>query len=100
VVDTCTRESVVAWAKRLREERPTMLFRAASAFLPSADEGVGMGVNGKRKGEKDGEREDDGVGVEGVLECLGRWAEGKEGEALVVAVVGVTNVSASFPWRR
>jgi hypothetical protein len=77
-----------------------VLFRAASAFLPGADEAVGVGGRGGQKEEKGGRRADDGVGVEGMLECLGKWAEKKEGEDLVVAVVGVANVSAFFPWRK
>ena len=39
------------------------------------------------------EPEDDAVGVDSVLACLGKWAQAKKGDGpLSVAVVGVTNV--------
>src|ERR1700691_479366 len=33
-LDACPREPTAAWAAHLRSEYPTLLFRAASSFLP------------------------------------------------------------------
>ncbi|EED77903.1 predicted protein [Postia placenta Mad-698-R] len=86
--DACPREAVSSWATTLRAQRPTVLFRSASAFLPSSLE-----PSGKGKGR---ECADDAWGCDSVLACLRRWAQEKEGEApLVVAVVGVANVGKS-----
>ncbi|KZT74532.1 hypothetical protein DAEQUDRAFT_197091 [Daedalea quercina L-15889] len=87
-VDACPREAVQEWATTLRAEHPAVIFRSASAFLPTISETAGKG-----KGK---ERADDAWGVDGVTQCLSKWAQEKEGDdALVVAVVGVTNVGKS-----
>ncbi|KAI0959303.1 hypothetical protein AcW1_004162 [Taiwanofungus camphoratus] len=87
-IDGCPREAVTSWATTLRSQRPTLLFRAASAFLPSAPESSNKG-----KGK---ERADDSWGTDSVLSCLRLWAQEKEGsEPLVAAIVGVTNAGKS-----
>lgn len=67
----CPRESVAAWAAHLRTSYPTLVF-SASGDGPKTFE--------------------DALGVEVALELLGEWATQK-GDDLVVAVVGITNVS-------
>jgi len=77
----------MSWAKQLRSQHPTLLIRAASSFLPHI---VEPAVKAKGKAN---EYLDDALGVDSVLECLGRWAQGKdEKDPLVVAVVGLVNV--------
>ena len=88
-VDACPRESVEAWASTLRAHHSTILFRSASSLLPSL---VDAPVKGKGK-----ERADDALGVDAVLACLRQWSQAKpDREPLVVAVVGMTNVSLSY----
>jgi hypothetical protein len=91
-LDTCPREAVASWATWLRSQHPTLLFRAASSFLPLVVEPI---AKGKRKAD---ECFDDALGVDSVLECLHLWAKEKGGESLLtVAVVGLTNVSLLPP---
>ncbi|KAI0303086.1 GNL3L/Grn1 putative GTPase-domain-containing protein [Russula brevipes] len=90
-IDTCPREPTAAWAGHLRSEHPTLLFRVASSFLPSAS----MHDPTKRKG-KGKEPSDDAWGSDAVSELLGLWAQEKTGEdPLHVAIVGVTNSGKS-----
>ncbi|KZT12640.1 uncharacterized protein LAESUDRAFT_766146 [Laetiporus sulphureus 93-53] len=87
-IDACPREAVSSWVQSLRGQHPTVLFRSASAFLPSTAEDVGKG--------KEKERADDAWGVKSVDALLRQWAEEKtDDEPLVVAVVGVTNSGKS-----
>ncbi|KZT20648.1 hypothetical protein NEOLEDRAFT_1172411 [Neolentinus lepideus HHB14362 ss-1] len=89
-IDTVPRESISSWAKHLRADHPTFLFRSASAFLPS-DAGSSASVKGKAKAPVD-----DGVGVEALLEHLGQLADKRsDGKPLVVAVVGLANAGKS-----
>ncbi|KAH9007137.1 GNL3L/Grn1 putative GTPase-domain-containing protein [Lactarius hatsudake] len=82
-IDGCPRESTVAWAAHLRAEHPTLLFRAASAFLPPP-------------AEKE-PSSDDAWGSDALNTLLGRWAHEKAGDGpLRVAVVGLTNVRPLF----
>ncbi|KAJ7283380.1 hypothetical protein C8J57DRAFT_1709798 [Mycena rebaudengoi] len=91
-IDTCPRESVAAWTSYLREQHPTLPFRAASSFLPAGPELI---IKEKGKG-KEKASSIDALGADSVLACLGEWAEQKEGDKpLTVAVVGVTNVGKS-----
>ncbi|KIP09819.1 hypothetical protein PHLGIDRAFT_11671 [Phlebiopsis gigantea 11061_1 CR5-6] len=72
----------------LRTQYPTVLFRSASAFLPSAESSTGKG-----KGK---ERADDAMGASSVIAALERWAvEKTSGEPLLAAVVGFTNSGKS-----
>lgn len=88
-VDTCPRESVEAWVSHLRTQHPTLLFRSASAFLPAGPE-PSVKVKGKGKAKIPN---NDGLGVDSVLACLGEWAQSKEGdEPLSVGILGLTNV--------
>ena len=93
-VDACPREPTEAWAAHLRSEHPTLLFRAATSFLPPPVAHDSTKGKSKRK-----ELLDDGWGLDGVSNLLGHWAQEKTGEGpLHVAVVGLTNVrSYSFP---
>jgi hypothetical protein len=93
-VDTCPREPTAAWAAHLRSEHPTLLFRAASSFLPPPVAYDPTKGKAKRK-----EPPDDAWGLDAVSNLLGHWAQEKTGEGpLHVAVVGLTNVrSYSFP---
>lgn len=87
--DTCPRESVEAWASHLRMQHPTLLFRSASAFLPAGPE-PSVKVKGKGKAKIPN---NDGLGVDSVLACLGEWAQSKKGdEPLSVSILGLTNV--------
>ncbi|KAF8211548.1 hypothetical protein K438DRAFT_1807499 [Mycena galopus ATCC 62051] len=91
-IDTCPRESVASWATYLRAHHPTLPFRAASAFLPAGPEPA---VKEKGKGKAKASTQD-ATGTGPFLECLGEWAEQKEGDKpLCVAVVGFTNVGKS-----
>lgn len=90
-IDGCPREPTAAWAAHLRAEHPTLLFRAASSFLPRNDP-----TNGKGK-EK--EPLDDAWGADAVCTLLGRRAHEKKAGGddgpLHVAVVGLTNSGKS-----
>ncbi|KAJ7499328.1 GTP-binding protein [Mycena latifolia] len=91
-IDTCPRESVASWTTYLRAQYPTLTFRSASSFLPAGPELV---IKEKGKG-KAKVSSDNALGADSVLECLGEWAEQKEGDKpLCVAVVGFTNVGKS-----
>ena len=82
---------MLSWATTLRGEHPTVLFRSASAFLPTDLVPVHAPAKGKGK-----VRTDDALGLVSVLAVLEKWAEQKiEEEPLVVAVVGLTNVRLS-----
>lgn len=86
-IDTCPRESLASWVTFLRAEHPTLLFRSATAFLPSTCDQAKHKSKGKTRPPVD-----DGVGVEAVLGLLGRWAQEKGGDKpLTVGVVGLTN---------
>jgi nuclear GTP-binding protein len=92
-VDACPREPTAAWAAQLRSEHPTLLFRAASSFLPP------VVTSGPTKGKaKSKEPLDDAWGLDAVSKLLGQWAQEKTGDGpLHAAVVGLTNVrSCSF----
>ncbi|PSS32011.1 hypothetical protein PHLCEN_2v2253 [Hermanssonia centrifuga] len=87
-IDASPREAVSAWATTLRSHHPTLLFRSASAYLPSSDV---TPTKGKGK-----ERADDALGLESVLSILRKRAEEKVGdESLVVAIVGLANSGKS-----
>ncbi|EMD40973.1 hypothetical protein CERSUDRAFT_111546 [Gelatoporia subvermispora B] len=87
-VDTCPQEAVASWSQTLRANHPTVLFRSASAFLPTSPEPIGKG--------KAKERADDAWGLNEVSTCLQRWADEKtSSEPLVVAVVGIVNAGKS-----
>lgn len=87
-VDACAREPTAAWAAHLRSEHFTLLFRAASSFLPSHV------THDPTKGKaKRTEPLDDAWGLDAVSNLLGHWAHEKTGKGpLHVAVVGLTNV--------
>ncbi|KAH9062032.1 hypothetical protein EDB87DRAFT_1788140 [Lactarius vividus] len=90
-IDSCPRESTVAWAAHLRAEHPTLLFRAASSFLPPAVRYDSAKGKGKEK-----EPSDDAWGLDAMNTLLGRWAHEKAGDSpLHVAVVGLTNSGKS-----
>ncbi|KAH9077494.1 GNL3L/Grn1 putative GTPase-domain-containing protein [Lactarius deliciosus] len=90
-IDGCPRESTAAWAAHLRAEHPTLLFRAASAFLPPTVKYDSTKGKGKEK-----EPSDDAWGLDAVNTLLGRWAHEKAGDGpLHVAVVGLTNSGKS-----
>jgi hypothetical protein len=93
-LDACPREPTAAWAAHLRSEYPTLLFRAASSFLPPPVAHDPTKGKGKRK-----EPLDDAWGLDAMSYLLGLWAQEKTGEGpLHVAVVGLTNVRCySFP---
>ena len=84
-IDGGPRETTAAWAAYLRAEYPTLLFRAASSFLPH-DPTKGKG--------KEKEPLDDAWGLDALYVLLGRWAREKAGDdgPLHVAVVGLANV--------
>ncbi|KAH9938725.1 GNL3L/Grn1 putative GTPase-domain-containing protein [Fomitopsis serialis] len=86
-VDACPREAVQEWATSLRAQHPTVLFRSASVFLPTAAEPTGKG--------KDKERADDAWGVDSVMQVLGSGHRRRRRQCLVVAVVGLTNAGKS-----
>ncbi|KAN0124508.1 hypothetical protein V8E52_002157 [Russula decolorans] len=90
-IDTCPREPTAAWAAHLRSEHPTLLFRAASSFLPPPVAYDPTKGKAKRK-----EPPDDAWGLDAVSNLLGHWAQEKTGEGpLHVAVVGLTNSGKS-----
>jgi hypothetical protein len=90
LTDTCTRESLSAWAAHLRRAHPTFYFRAASRFLPQRENSVPLPAGKARKLESS----NDSLGADAILALLGTWAvEKPEGETLTVAVTGVVNVS-------
>jgi nuclear GTP-binding protein len=94
IVDACPREPTAAWAAHLRLEHPTLLYRAASSFLPPPAAHDPTKGKGKRI-----EPSDDAWGLDAISNLLGHWAQEKTGEGpLHVAVVGLANVrSYSFP---
>lgn len=90
-IDACPREPTAAWAAHLRSEHPTLLFRAASSFLPPPVAYDPTKGKGKIK-----EPLDDAWGLDAVSNLLGHWAQEKTGEGpLHVAVVGLTNSGKS-----
>ena len=97
MIDGCPREPTAAWAAHLRAEHPTLLFRAASSFLPPVIRYDLPKGKGKEK-----KPSDDAWGLDAVYTLLGRWAHEKAGDdPLRVAVVGLTNVRFSpFSWTR
>ena len=92
-LDACPREALTAWAAHLRTQCPALMFRSATAFLPEGptmQDPLIKKVKGKGKAKIP---IDDALGAQALLDCLSQWAkEKKGGEALTVAVVGVTNV--------
>ena len=82
----------------MRKQYPTVLFRSASACLPAAAADAAS-AQGKSKGKgKERERADDAWGLEAATALLHQWAEDHKGDKpFTVAIVGVTNVSDSFP---
>ncbi|KAH9045726.1 P-loop containing nucleoside triphosphate hydrolase protein [Lactarius pseudohatsudake] len=90
-IDGCPRESTAAWAAHLRAEHPTLLFRAASSFLPPTVKYDSTKGKGKEK-----EPSDDAWGLDAMNALLGRWAHEKAGDGpLHVAVVGLANSGKS-----
>ncbi|KAH9180024.1 GNL3L/Grn1 putative GTPase-domain-containing protein [Lactarius sanguifluus] len=91
-IDGCPRESTAAWAAHLRAEHPTLLFRAASSFLPPTVKYDST----KGKGKEKEPSSDDAWGSDAMNTLLGRWAHEKAGDGpLHVAVVGLTNSGKS-----
>lgn len=96
--DLCPREALTSWLTFLRREHPTFLFRSATAFLPEALElRSGVSVQGKGKGKAP--PRNDALGSEAILEQLASWAAEKEGDSLMVAVTGLTNVRIPLSFR-
>ncbi|KAK1222106.1 hypothetical protein PQX77_015030 [Marasmius sp. AFHP31] len=94
-IDNAPREAVKSWSSALRKQHPTLLFRAATAFLPKNPR-IPEDVKGKQKAPK--KPVEDAVGVDAISKCLGDWAKEMkkgEGEVLNVAVVGVANAGKS-----
>ena len=99
MADACPREAVEAWAAALRREHPTVLFRAASACLPTNQADANLASSkGKSKGKGNGkarERADDAWGVDAIRALLAALAaektKGGEDAPLTVAVAGVAN---------
>jgi nuclear GTP-binding protein len=75
LIDGCPREPTAAWAAHLRTEHPTLLFRAASSFLPPVVRQDPTKGKGKEK-----EPSDDAWGLDAVYTLLGRWADEKAGD--------------------
>ncbi|KAK7060149.1 hypothetical protein VNI00_000913 [Paramarasmius palmivorus] len=91
-IDACPRESVEAWAAVLRKEHPTLLFRAATSFLPG-NARVPADVKGKAKAHDSCA---DALGLDIIQQHLGDLANKKgKDDSLTVAVVGVANVGKS-----
>lgn len=84
--DLVPREALAAWAKYLRTEHVTFLFRSASTFLPKTP------INDPKIKGKAKETADDAIGADALLEHLGQCATVAQSEFLQVAVVGLTNV--------
>ncbi|KAI3611042.1 hypothetical protein WG66_013792 [Moniliophthora roreri] len=84
-------EAVEAWVRVLRKQHPTLLFRAATSFLPENPR-VPADVKGKAKAKKPVA---DALGVESIQQCLQDWVKAKKGDSFTVAVVGVANVGKS-----
>ncbi|KAL0066047.1 hypothetical protein AAF712_006875 [Marasmius tenuissimus] len=94
-IDNAPREAVKSWSSALRKQHPTLLFRAATAFLPESPR-IPEDVKGKQKASK--KPVEDAVGVDAISKCLGDWAKEMkkgEGEVFNVAVVGVANAGKS-----
>ncbi|KAJ8095143.1 hypothetical protein PM082_010365 [Marasmius tenuissimus] len=94
-IDNAPREAVKSWSSALRKQHPTLLFRAATAFLPESPR-IPEDVKGKQKAPK--KPVEDAVGVDAISKCLGDWAKEMkkgEGEVFNVAVVGVANAGKS-----
>ncbi|KAJ4472081.1 GTP-binding protein [Lentinula aciculospora] len=90
--DCAPQEAVMAWTSALRKQQPTFPFRSASSFLPGNPLAP---ANTKGKGRAK-DPVDDALGVDAILQCLNKWAEGKRDDSpLTVAVVGVTNTGKS-----
>ncbi|EIN10256.1 hypothetical protein PUNSTDRAFT_99645 [Punctularia strigosozonata HHB-11173 SS5] len=101
-IDTCPRESLLAWTQHLRTSTsaPVLLFRSASAFLPSSTPSTSSSspyTSRMKEGtKKTSERADDAVGVDGVLSQFEDWSKDETGdEPFTVAVLGVTNSGKS-----
>ena len=89
-LDLCPQEAVSGWVSHLRADHPTVLFRSASAFVPSE---VQCSKEAKGKGKVP---IDNAWGTEALLKALGEAAQKKGDEPLAVAVVGFTNVFYTF----
>lgn len=90
MIDNIPRESVVSWTNHLRSiiPHPVILFRSASAFLPSASDTAAIMSKGKSKPSTN-----DAMGMEGVRGILEKWASERTDSEMNVAIVGLTNVS-------
>lgn len=87
VIDTVPRESLVQWLVHLRTSFTVFPFRVSSAFMPS-----GTPFETRNKNAKPMPK-DDALGLAGLWTHLDNLAQTKNGEELIVAVTGVTNVS-------
>ncbi|KAI0775469.1 GNL3L/Grn1 putative GTPase-domain-containing protein [Irpex lacteus] len=65
---------VSSWSAHLRSSHPTLLFRSASAFLPSSES-----TPSKGKGKA---RADDALGLDALLSLLGQWSQSIRRQAL------------------
>lgn len=84
----------------MRTEQPTLLFRAASAFLPEQPTPLDPLLK-KGKGKAPKPKTNDATGAEAVRSWIAHWAKQKKGdEPLAVAIIGVTNVRFSVPFRQ
>lgn len=87
-IDATPREVVSSWSAHLRTSYPTLLFRSASAFLPSTES-----TPSKGKGKA---RADDALGLDALLSLLGQWSQSHSTDKpFTVAVVGFTNSGKS-----
>ena len=87
-IDTIPREALSSWLAYLRTQHPTLPFRSSSAFLPAPVEQA-VKTKGKEKASLV-----DALGASSIRTYLSELARDKDGdEPLVVAVVGLTNVS-------
>lgn len=85
--DTVPRESLIQWLAHLRTSYTVLPFRVSSAFMLS-----GTSFEPPNKKAKPIPK-DDALGLDGLWIHLDNLAQAKDGEELVVAVTGVTNVS-------
>lgn len=88
ILDTVPRESLLQWLVHLRTLCTVLPFRVSSAFMPS---GAPFQPPNKKAMPIP---KDDALGLVGLWTCLINFAQTKNSEELVVAVTGVTNVSA------
>ncbi|KAH8113291.1 GNL3L/Grn1 putative GTPase-domain-containing protein [Phellopilus nigrolimitatus] len=89
-IDTCPRETVQAWAKLLRKQHTTCLFRSASAFLPQTDEQL-KSTTAKAEAQSTS----DALGAGALLRAFAAEASKKTDGPLLVAIVGIGNSGKS-----